>query len=135
MYACPEDLDPKNVCVQAKPLARELGLTFKGDPAEITPHPMTEFRRVPMRRLIARLGLGEFNNVGPLVDHDFKPSKVNVLLKQHAGVPAVPVVKCGDRVRMGDLLAVPEQGKLGARIHASIDGVVTVSRDAIVIEA
>ena len=135
MYACPEDLDPKNVCVQAKPLARERGLTFKGDPASITPHPMAEFRRVPMRRLIARLGLGEFNNVGPLKEHTFAPRKVNVLLKQHAGVPSVPVVKCGDRVREGDLLAVPPQGKLGARVHASIAGTVTVTADAVVIEA
>ena len=79
LYACPEDLDPKNVCVQAKPLARERGLTFKGDPASITPHPLAEFRRVPMRRLIARLGLGEFNNVGPLIEHAFSPRKVKVL--------------------------------------------------------
>jgi Na+-translocating ferredoxin:NAD+ oxidoreductase RnfC subunit len=135
LYACPEDLDPKNVCVQAKPLARERGLTFKGDPASITPHPLAEFRRVPMRRLIARLGLGEFNNVGPLVDHSFSPQKVKILLKQHAGVPAVPVVKCGDQVRVGDLLAAPEQGKLGARVHASIDGVVKVTGDAVFIEA
>jgi Na+-translocating ferredoxin:NAD+ oxidoreductase RnfC subunit len=135
MYACPEDLDPKTVCVQAKPLARERGLTFKGDPASITPHPLAEFRRVPMRRLIARLGLGEFNNAGPLVDHSFLPQKVKILLKQHAGLPAVPVVKCGDRVRAGDLLAVPEQGKLGARVHASIDGVVRVAGDAVFIEA
>jgi Na+-translocating ferredoxin:NAD+ oxidoreductase RnfC subunit len=135
LYACPEDLDPKNVCVQAKPLARERGLTFKGDPTSITPHPLAEFRRVPMRRLIARLGLGEFNNVGPLVDHSFSPQKVKILLKQHAGAPAVPVVKCGDRVRVGDLLAAPEQGKLGARLHASIDGVVTVTGDAVLIEA
>jgi len=135
LYACPEDLDPKNVCVQAKPLARERGLTFKGDPATITPHPLAEFRRVPMRRLIARLGLGEFNNVGPLVDHSFSPHKVKILLKQHAGAPAVPVVKCGDRVRVGDLLAVPPEGKLGARVHASIDGVVRVTGDAVFIEA
>ena len=135
LYACPEDLDPKNVCVQAKPLARERGLTFKGDPASITPHPLAEFRRVPMRRLIARLGLGEFNNVGPLVNHPFSPQKVKILLKQHAGAPAIPVVKCGDRVRVGDLLAAPEQGKLGARLHASIDGVVTVTGDAVLIEA
>ena len=135
MYACPEDLDPKNVCVQAKPLARERGLTFKGDPASIKPHPLAEFRRVPMRRLIARLGLGEFNNTGPLVEYAFAPRRVNILLKQHAGVAALPVVKCGDRVRVGDLLAAPPEGKLGARVHASIDGVVTVNRDAIVIEA
>ena len=135
MYACPEDLDPKSVCVQNKPLARERDLTFKGAPKSITPHPMAEFRRVPMRRLIARLGLGEFTNEGPLTDHSFSPRKVNLPLKQHAGVPAVPVVKCGDRVRVGDLLAVPQQGKLGARIHASIDGVVTVTADAVMIEA
>jgi Na+-translocating ferredoxin:NAD+ oxidoreductase RnfC subunit len=127
MFACPEDLDPKTVCVQNKPLARERGLTFKGTPESITPH--------PMRRLIARLGLGEFNNVGPLTEHAFAPRKVNVLLKQHAGAPAVPVVKSGDRVRAGGLLAVPDLGKLGARIHASIDGVAKVERDAVWIEA
>jgi cobalamin reductase len=135
MYACPEDLDPKNVCVQWKPMARERGLTFKGSPESITPHPMAEFRRVPMRRLIARLGLGEFNNTGPLQDHAFAPRKVTLPLKQHAGAPAVPVVQCGDRVRTGDLIASPEAGKLGARIHSSIDGKVTVGKDAITIEA
>jgi Na+-translocating ferredoxin:NAD+ oxidoreductase RnfC subunit len=56
-------------------------------------------------------------------------------LKQHAGAPAVAVVKSGARVKAGHLLAVPEQGKLGARIHASIDGVATVTGDAVLIEA
>ncbi len=135
MWACPEDLDPKTVCVQNKPLARERGLTFKGTPESISPHPMAEYRRVPMKRLIARLGLSEFNNTGPLTEHRFAPRKVNILLKQHAGAPAVPVVKSGDRVRAGDLLAAPEQGKLSARIHASIDGVVRINSDAVVIEA
>ena len=92
MFACPEDLDPKTVCVQNKPLARERGLTFKGTPESITPNPMAEFRRVPMRRLMARLGLGEFSNTGPLIEHAFAPSQVNIPLKQHAGAPAVAVV-------------------------------------------
>jgi Na+-translocating ferredoxin:NAD+ oxidoreductase RnfC subunit len=95
---------------------------------------MGEFRRVPMRRLIAKLGLGEFLNEGPLTEHSFAPTKVTLPLKQHAGAPAVAVVKCGDRVRVGDLIAAPETGKLGARIHASIDGRVTVGANAIVIE-
>jgi hypothetical protein len=38
-------------------------------------------------------------------------------------------------VRAGDLLAVPDLGKLGARIHSSIDGVVKVESDAVWIEA
>lgn len=135
MFACPEDLDPKNVCVQAKPVARERGLLFKGSPESITPHPMAEFRRVPMRRLIAKLGLSEFNNIGPLIEYEFQPRRVTIPLKQHAGAPSVPVVKCGDKVQEGDLLARPEPGKLGARIHASIAGVVKDTNDAIVIEA
>ncbi len=134
MFACPEDLDPKAVCVQGKPVARERGLTWKGTPGSIVPHPMGEFRRVPMRRLMAKLGLGEFNNTGPLSEHSFAPRKVTLPLKQHAGAPAVPHVRSGDRVREGDLVAAPEPGKLGARIHASIDGKVSVGSDAIVIE-
>jgi Na+-translocating ferredoxin:NAD+ oxidoreductase RnfC subunit len=135
MFSCPEDLDPKTVCVQSKPAARERGLTFNGTPDTLQPHPMADFRRVPMRRLIAKLGLSEFHNNGPLINYEFAPRRVNIPLKQHAGAPAVPVLQCGDRVHAGDLLAVPEPGKLGARIHASIDGVVTVGKDSIVIDA
>jgi Na+-translocating ferredoxin:NAD+ oxidoreductase RnfC subunit len=135
MFACPEDLDPKNVCVQGKPVARERGLTWKGTPDSIQAHPMAEFRRVPMRRLIAKLGLGEFRNEGPLVEHNFAPRRVTLPLKQHAGAPAVAQVKSGHAVRVGDLIAAPEPGKLGARIHASIDGRVTVANDAITIDA
>ncbi len=135
MFACPEDLDPKTVCVQSKPVARERGLTWKGTPESIEPHPMSEYRRVPMRRLIAKLGLGEYRNEGPLKEHAFTPQRVTLPLKQHAGAAAVAVVKSGDRVREGDLIARPETGKLGARIHASIGGRVTVGSDAVVIEA
>ena len=39
LYACPEDLDPKNVCVQSKPAARANGLFFTGTPESVTPHP------------------------------------------------------------------------------------------------
>jgi Na+-translocating ferredoxin:NAD+ oxidoreductase RnfC subunit len=135
MFACPEDLDPKTVCVQSKPVARERGLTWMGSPESVEPHPMGEYRRVPMRRLMAKLGLGEYHNEGPLKEHAFAPHKVSLPLKQHAGAPAVAVVKSGDRVRVGDLIAAPEAGKLGARIHASIDGRATVGSDTITIEA
>lgn len=134
MYACPEDLDPKTVCVQSKPTARERGLFFTGSPESVTPHPMADFRRVPMKKLIARLGLGDFNNTGPLVDHVFAPSRVVLPLKQHAGVPAVATVSNGARVSVGDLVAAPPEGKLGARIHASIAGTITLANESVLIE-
>ena len=55
-------------------------------------------------------------------------------LKQHAGAAALPSVKSGDRVRAGDLIAAPAAGELGARIHASVAGVVREVGDGVVIE-
>jgi len=135
MFACPEDLDPKNVCVQGKPAARELGMTFKGKAEDIAPHPMGEYRRIPTKRLMTKLGLMDFKNEGPLVDMPIHPQRVTIPLKQHAGAPAVATVKSGDRVREGDLLAKPAEGALGARIHSSIDGVVRSVNGSVVIEA
>jgi Na+-translocating ferredoxin:NAD+ oxidoreductase RnfC subunit len=96
---------------------------------------MADYRRVPMKRLISRLGLSEYNNVGPLTDHKFAPKHVVLPLKQHAGAPAVAVVKTGQQVNPGDLIAAPEEGKLGARIHASIHGMVRLTPNSVVIDA
>lgn len=135
LFACPEDLDPKSVCVQGKPAAREMGLTFKGLAEDIAPHPMAEFRRVPIKRLMLKLGLMEYRNEGPLVDVPISPKQVRIPLKQHAGAAASPVVRVGDRVHMGDLLAKPAEGALGARVHCSIDGVVRTVDSAVTVEA
>ena len=110
-------------------------MTFKGLAEEIAPHPMAEYRRVPMKRLMLKLGLTEYHNEGPLVDTPISPKQVRIPLKQHAGAAAAPVVRVGDRVRMGDLLAKPEAGALGARVHCSIDGVVRAVEDAVTVEA
>jgi Na+-translocating ferredoxin:NAD+ oxidoreductase RnfC subunit len=134
LYACPESLDPKNVCVAAKPAAQELKLFWSGDPAAVRPHPLNRERRTPMRRLMAKLGLNEFANVGPLVERTFHPRRVVLPLKQHAGAAAIASVRPGDRVRPGDLLAAPAAGALGARIHASIDGIVREVNTAVIIE-
>jgi Na+-translocating ferredoxin:NAD+ oxidoreductase RnfC subunit len=135
LYACPEDLDPKNVCAQAKPLAREKGLVFSGRPQDVEPHPLASSRRVPIRRLMLRLGLTGFNNTGPLDGRRLSPARVVLPLRQHAGMPAEPVVKPGQRVLEGDLIAVPPEGKLGAGIHASIGGTVRSADGSVVIEA
>lgn len=135
LFSCPEDLDPKNVCVAGKPAARELGLTFKGNPADVEPHPMAEYRRIPTKRLMVKLGLMEYRNEGPLVELQNEPKRVVLPLKQHAGPPAVATVRPGDLVRLGDLIAAPAAGALGARIHASIDGVVTAVNGSVTIEA
>lgn len=57
---------------------------------------------------------------------------VEILLRQHVGKPCAPIVKKGDKVAVGQLIATP-QG-LGANIHSSVNGKVKeVTENAIII--
>jgi electron transport complex protein RnfC len=58
----------------------------------------------------------------PLPKHLFVP------LQQHIGAPATPVVKVGDRVLKGQLIA-SAQGTVSSSIHAPTSGVVTALGD------
>jgi len=133
LVACPENLDPKNVCVYDKQLVREAGLKWKGAPRGT--HPLMNGRRTPVASVIRKLGLSRFRNVGPLVAEMPRVERVVLPLKQHFGAPAVPTVRVGERVREGDLIGEIPGKALGARIHASIAGVVAEVGDSIVIEA
>jgi len=52
------------------------------------------------------------------------PARLYLPLQQHIGAPAVPVVKVGERVLKGQLLA-KASGPVSAPVHASTSGVVT----------
>jgi Na+-translocating ferredoxin:NAD+ oxidoreductase RnfC subunit len=96
---------------------------------------MKDYRRISTKRLILKLGLDNYRNVGPLTKHEFRPKKVVLPLKQHTGAPAVAQVKVGDKVKVGDLLGKPAENALGARIHASIAGTVTAVDSSVTITA
>ncbi len=58
----------------------------------------------------------------------------SILLKQHIGGVNKPVVKLGDRVEKGTLVAIPEG--MGANIHASVSGIIkSINENEIIIEA
>ena len=106
--------------------------------AEINPHRAEihlDNRRVPIARVIRKLGLSDFENKGPLLDRDYQAERVTLPLRQHVGAPAEPTVQIGTRVERGSVVARPKEGKLGATIHASITGTVRSMTNAIVIEA
>jgi len=69
-----------------------------------------------------RLKVTEYEAETPYEEIKMQPARVRILLKQHAGVPAQPVVAVGDRVKKGDKIADVKPEELGAAIHASIDG-------------
>jgi Na+-translocating ferredoxin:NAD+ oxidoreductase RnfC subunit len=136
LYACPMGLSPRRVNQALKKELRDKGLRNPYKDIQKKVHPWREFRRVPVTRLLKRLGLENYHRQPPLREITIAPAQVTLPLKQHTGVAAVPVVQVGQRVLEGDLVAEIPAGSLGARLHASITGeVAAVTLDSISIVA
>lgn len=83
-----------------------------------------------MKRLMARLDLTKYDKPAPLNANGqtVECKKVKLMLSQHIGAPAVPVVSVGDEVKRGQMAARPAEG-LSVAVHASISGKVTEVTD------
>jgi RnfABCDGE-type electron transport complex C subunit len=122
-WACPVDISPMRINIALKAQMREQGLRYEG---ELRPlDPMAEYRLVPTKRLLARLGIEEYNVAAPLVEQVLAPAKVRIPLKQHIGTTSLALVNEGDSVVCGQAIGEIPESAMGARIHASIDGRVT----------
>ena len=128
MYACPQSLAPRTLLADMKAGLRKGGIK---PPQGVVPKPVQEsreYRKVPEERLMARLGLTRYNTGAPMDETLVPVSKVTILLSQHIGAPAKPVVSVGSEVTRGQMIAEPAQG-LSVGIHASICGRVTEVTD------
>jgi Na+-translocating ferredoxin:NAD+ oxidoreductase RnfC subunit len=132
LYACPEALFPKEACDKGRSDLKEKGIKWDG-PMEVTPHPMYEYRRTPLKQLVQRLGIEEYDEPTPFQKIDFRPKRVSIPVSQHIGAPAQPVVSVGQSVSRGELIADVQPGQLGARLHSSISGIVRAVGDNILI--
>jgi Na+-translocating ferredoxin:NAD+ oxidoreductase RnfC subunit len=133
LYACPEDLYPREACLGAKSDMRAAGIKYVQEkPPRV--HPMKEYRRVPLSQLRHRLKVDEYEREAPYQSTPLSPGRVAICLSQHVGSPAQASVQAGDRVECGTVVGRVPQGKLGADIHASIGGrVESVTADLVVI--
>jgi Na+-translocating ferredoxin:NAD+ oxidoreductase RnfC subunit len=121
LYACPEDLYPKEACDDGKKDRKSAGLKFvQQKPVEV--HPMKEYRRIPLAQLRKRLQIEEYERETPYQEISFQPSVARVKLRQHAGQTAQAAVQEGKRVKKGQVVGRVDDTKLGANIHAPIDG-------------
>lgn len=137
-YSCPLELSPMRFYQTVK---RELAAAgWKNDRhrrSDLTVSAERAGRLVPTERLAERLGVLRYHE-GPVAwdESEQRADRVTIRLRQHIGAPALPCVKAGDGVRVGQLIGSPPADKLGAPVHASIDGrVALVDADSIVIEA
>ncbi len=133
-YSCIMDLSPRRVNMMIKQELRSKGIKPLPVKSEVTSSPLREYRKVPVKRMIAKLGLAPFDRPAPFRDFDFQPDMVRIPLSQHIGAPAVPVVDIGEVVERGSIIARIPKDALGANIHASIDGMIKGINGSIIIE-
>ncbi|MFZ5951148.1 MAG: hypothetical protein ACOYXC_10610, partial [Candidatus Rifleibacteriota bacterium] len=129
LFSCPEDLTPREMCQISKRnhLAKGVkAVDFKGPP---TVNPMRSVRRVSIERLIKKLALLDYDKKAPFEAVNVRFEKVLLPLKMHIGAPSMPVVKVGEKVKIGQLIAAIPEGKLGAALHAPISGKVAAVTD------
>jgi len=135
LYACVVDLSARSVFNYLKGELARLGVKNPHNRTDLESNEFREFRKVPVSRLKKRLEIDRYDSPTPMASFDMQVDEVKLYLSQHVGAPSVPAVKEGDTVSRGDIIANIPEGKLGARIHSSIDGVVIkVKADQVVIK-
>ncbi len=130
VIGCQQMLNPQAISMEAKGTLAKKGYRRTNGIAPTAPRPEREGRLVPSETLIDRLGIRKY--VKDKVERryiDFYPETVYIPMSQHVGKPASPVVKKGDKVKKGQLIATTGYDTLGTTIHASIDGVVKAVSD------
>ncbi|GGE61205.1 NADH dehydrogenase [Streptosporangium jomthongense] len=139
LWACPEQLNPRDICVSTKRdlKANDLWLTpqqLQNQTREV--HSMRDYRGVPSQRLTRKLGLAKYDSkTARWKDVAVSPSRVTIPLHQRMGQQPVPVVKTGDLVDEGAVIAAPQGEGMGVPLHASIGGRVTLLDGFIAIDA
>lgn len=134
-YSCHQGLSPRMIAGELKRKLRQNGVKNPHHKAPVSANAMREGRMVPMKRLIARLGISKYDVDAPLSENVINTNKVTIYLNRHIGAVPFPVVKVGDIVEKGTLIANLEDGKLGVKAHSSIHGrVIEVTETHIIVE-
>ncbi|MBS0661687.1 MAG: 4Fe-4S dicluster domain-containing protein [Verrucomicrobia bacterium] len=117
LFACPEELYPKEACDQSKAELRQANQKYAG-PTTVKPHPLRDGRRTPIKALMKKLNLAQYDHPAHWEPTKVTPARVALPLKQSAGAPCQPLVRAGETVSAGQAVgAIPDKA-LGAMVHA-----------------
>lgn len=125
LYSCIVDLSARSLFNHIKAELAKSGIKNPHNRKELNINEFRDYRKVPVDRLEKRLEIDKYHDITPLSEFKMVVPQVKLYLSQHLGAPAVPVVKPGDAVSAGVVIAEIPEGKLGAKLHASISGTVT----------
>ncbi|MBC7187312.1 MAG: SLBB domain-containing protein [Calditrichaeota bacterium] len=136
LFACPMGLSPDRYNAHLKAQMRARGVKLPSAPCSPEPRADRSARKVPVDTLVRRLGLERYRRPAPLQEELAAVPRVALALSQGAKAPARPVVRVGQKVRRGELVAEMNPAGVSAHVHASISGTVTsVTAQHITIEA
>jgi len=136
LYACPNELSPRKINGMIKQELKKAGVAIDNKDKEFKASSFRDYRSIPVKRLIRRIGVKQYDVKAPIKGWDFTVSKVRIPLKQHIGAPASAIVEVGSNVKVGDLIAKIPEGALGANVHASISGtIIDITAGEIVVES
>lgn len=124
LFSCPAGLYPKSATQFIKQKLVEQKIRFQPAKKEFSVRTTREYRMLPSKRLIARLGLYDYDKPAPMTEVTLNPEIVYIAKSQHVGAPAAELVAVGDHVEAGQLIGKIPENSLGAGIHASISGTV-----------
>ncbi|MGH4124010.1 MAG: 4Fe-4S dicluster domain-containing protein [Clostridium sp.] len=124
LFSCPVGLYPKSANLYFKEKLAQQNIRYKPIQSEFVPRKSREYRLVPSKRLVARLGLNDFDKPALMTEVEIKSELVHIATRQHVGAPAMTVVSVNDHVQLGQLIGKIPEDSLGAAIHASISGTV-----------
>ena len=133
-YACPMSLFPRKINAMLKGELGKAGIRYQAPQQEWNASPLRSGRKAPSDKVAARVGVRKYYNYEITDIITASASRVEIPVKMHIGAPSVATVSVGDFVRLGQVIAQPPEGALGAFVHASIDGRVTAVGERIVIE-
>ncbi len=132
LYACPQLISPRRVIQWLKertsPPSEEETENFRPSPV------INENSKIPTPRLEARLGLTPYKVRARFHEEFLHPAEMVLPLDQHFGTPSEPLVRPGQSVAAGELIARRPADTLGANLHAPLAGEVIAVNDSIRIQ-
>ncbi len=133
-YSCNQGLSPRSLLAATKASLRQNGVKPPQNPYMRNVEDARPLRMIPVSRLRARLGLEPYNKSAPVTEKQPKVRRLVIPLSQHIGAPAEAVVKKGDKVTAGQLIAKPAVEALSVGIHTPLNGKITdITKNNIII--
>ena len=130
--ACSQGISPRAVIENYKEVLAKNKLRFNKK-GIYTVTEEREFRMIPSKKWMSVLGVTKFDKQLDFGGEIKEVNRVEIPLYKHIGAPSIPIVKDGDYVNAGDMIAKTGNG-LSVPQHASISGTVTLGLDKIIID-